>query len=298
MKKNGFFPDIGLVVPVVIVLAVLAGCSSKSPAPVVRRGQEGVPTQAVPGSDTYMVQSGDTIYSIAREYGLDRRKLGELNGIADLDRIEVGRILRIRGAESDVATAMPVGPSGVVIAQPIGETQITVVKREPKGGTEPYSELALAAAQTAEQSAPLVVGPVPGPPGKPADAPPRAVVREGLSWIWPAGGPIVATFSDANKGIDIAGRAGDPVIAAGGGKVVYSGTGLRGYGKLVIIKHNENFLSAYAHNRNILVKEGESVNPGQRIAEMGNTDADRIKLHFEVRRRGDPVDPLKYLPPR
>ena len=120
-----------------------------------------------------------------------------------------------------------------------------------------------------------------------------------VAWIWPASGKTVGTFSESgSKGVDIAGKAGDPVIAAADGRVVYSGTGLRGYGKLVILKHNNTYLSAYAHNQNILVKEGQSVSKGQKIAEMGNTDADQVKLHFEVRRQGKPVDPLKYLPVR
>jgi lipoprotein NlpD len=120
-----------------------------------------------------------------------------------------------------------------------------------------------------------------------------------LDWIWPAKGRIVSGFSDtANlKGIDIAGTAGEPVRASAAGRVVYAGNGLRGYGKLIIIKHNATYLSAYAHNREILVKEGQQVTRGQKIAEMGNTDADQVKLHFEIRRHGKPMDPTKYLPP-
>lgn len=134
------------------------------------------------------------------------------------------------------------------------------------------------------------------PDAKPAEP---VLTGDELAWIWPANGKMIGTFSEAgSKGVDIAGKAGDPVIASSDGKVVYSGTGLRGYGKLVIIKHNNTYLSAYAHNQNILVKEGQSVSKGQKIAEMGNTDADQVKLHFEVRRQGKPVDPLKYLPPR
>jgi murein DD-endopeptidase MepM/ murein hydrolase activator NlpD len=120
-----------------------------------------------------------------------------------------------------------------------------------------------------------------------------------VPWIWPASGKVIGQFSEAgSKGLDIGGKAGDAVIAAGDGKVVYAGTGLRGYGKLIIVKHNATFLSAYAHNQNLLVKEGQTVSKGQKIAEMGNTDADQVKLHFEVRRQGKPVDPMKYLPPR
>jgi lipoprotein NlpD len=131
---------------------------------------------------------------------------------------------------------------------------------------------------------------------------PRVVAADDgdkLDWGWPAKGKIVAGFSEATslKGIDIAGSAGQPVTASAGGKVVYAGSGLRGYGKLIIIKHNDAYLSAYAHNRDILVKEGQQVVKGQKIAEMGNTDADQVKLHFEIRRQGKPVDPLRYLPP-
>jgi lipoprotein NlpD len=120
-----------------------------------------------------------------------------------------------------------------------------------------------------------------------------------LDWLWPAKGRVIAGFSDsANlKGIDIAGTAGEPVLAAAPGRVVYAGSGLRGYGKLVIIKHNKTYLSAYAHNREILVKEGQQVQRGQKIAEMGNSDADQVKLHFEIRRLGKPMDPARYLPP-
>ncbi len=133
--------------------------------------------------------------------------------------------------------------------------------------------------------------------GKPPGA--TAADPDALSWVWPATGKVVTGFSDAAnlKGIDIAGKAGQPVVASAAGKVVYAGTGLRGYGKLVIVKHNATFLSAYAHNQEILVREGQQVAKGQKIAEMGSTDSDQVKLHFEIRQRGKPVDPLRYLPP-
>jgi lipoprotein NlpD len=135
-----------------------------------------------------------------------------------------------------------------------------------------------------------------------ADAKPSGSVTdddEKLDWMWPAKGKLVTGFSDtANlKGIDIAGTAGAPVVASAGGKVVYAGTGIRGYGKLVIVKHNGTYLTAYAHNQDIVVKEGQAVARGQKIAEMGNTDSEQVKLHFEIRRHGKPVDPIKYLPP-
>ena len=120
---------------------------------------------------------------------------------------------------------------------------------------------------------------------------------EDIAWIWPAQGSMLAGFDEAkNKGLDIAGKAGDAVIASADGRVVYAGAGLRGYGNLIILKHNNTFLTAYAHNQTLLVKEDQSVKKGQKIAEMGNSDADRVKLHFEIRRQGKPVDPARYLP--
>ena len=122
---------------------------------------------------------------------------------------------------------------------------------------------------------------------------------EDLGWIWPASGSLIAGFDEAkNKGYDISGKAGDPVLAAADGRVVYAGAGLRGYGNLIILKHNNTYLTAYAHNQTLLVKEDQSVQKGQKIAEMGNSDADRVKLHFEIRRQGKPVDPSRYLPNR
>jgi lipoprotein NlpD len=120
-----------------------------------------------------------------------------------------------------------------------------------------------------------------------------------LGWIWPTRGPVVDEFDEVkNKGLDIGGVAGEPILAAADGKVVYAGSGLRNYGNLIILKHNNTYLTAYAHNQTLLVKEDQTVRKGQKIAEMGSSDADRVKLHFELRRLGKAVDPLKYLPPR
>lgn len=301
---------------VLFSLAVLAGCASKFPAPVADRGSPSASATVAPApiSNTYTVKAGDTVYSIAREHGMDFRELIAMNNIENPNQISVGRVLKIKPKSdvpsSAVAVTAPV-MSDVVIARPIGDGQSVearssgantdTLKREPKAGKEPYSDQALAMAENQGQprsSEPAAVAAKPEPKleEKPADS---TLSGDEVPWIWPANGKIVGTFSEnGNKGVDIAGKAGDPVIAAGDGKVVYSGTGLRGYGKLVIIKHNATYLSAYAHNQNILVKEGQSVTKGQRIAEMGSTDADQVKLHFEVRRQGKPVDPLKHLPPR
>jgi lipoprotein NlpD len=307
MKKNGFSSGVGRVALAILMLG-LSACTSNVPAPVVERDGQSVPTPPVVQADTHTVRVGDTLYSIAREYGMDFRELIALNDIENPDQIAVGRVLRLRPGASAAPGAVVTAPvsSEVVVVRPIDdapavgkrpESGNTVnLKREPKAGKEPYSDQALAMAQSDGQPTKPKTDANPVPP---ATKPAAAAGTAGVPWIWPANGKIVGTFSEnGNKGVDIAGKAGDPVIAAGDGKVSYIGTGLRGYGKLVIIKHSEPFLSAYAHNRNILVKEGQSVSKGQKIAEMGNTDADQVKLHFELRRQGKPVDPLKYLPPR
>jgi lipoprotein NlpD len=179
---------------------------------------------------------------------------------------------------------------------------------EPRGQKVPFSERALAQLSSPDASgpvvavAPLVAPPVAPPTGAPTPAEPEpektpGTDNEDVDWMWPVKGKVLAPFNETAKGIDISGRKGAPVLAAASGRVVYAGAGLRGYGKLVIIKHSSTWLSAYAHNDNILVKEQQDVKKGQKIAEMGSTDADQVKLHFEVRRQGKPVDPSKVLPP-
>lgn len=310
MKNTGSMAQLGSCIALAIFLV---GCVSNSPAPVVGRDGQSVPTQAA-AKDVYVVKSGDTLYSIAREHGMDHRELIALNSIENPNHITVGRALKVR-PQGGGATASPI-VSPVVVAQPLSAeplvekrpltsgTSTETFKREPKAGKEPYSEQALAQAQgsPARAEAPKAVEAAAAVSEKTVETKAPEAAASGndeLAWIWPAGGKTMGTFSESgSKGVDIAGKAGDPVIAAADGRVVYSGTGLRGYGKLVILKHNNTYLSAYAHNQNILVKEGQSVSKGQKIAEMGNTDADQVKLHFEVRRQGKPVDPLKYLPAR
>jgi lipoprotein NlpD len=174
----------------------------------------------------------------------------------------------------------------------------------------PYSEQAMLVAPVKPTATPTPAAATSETPktadAKPADAKPADSKTdtaatgndEALEWIWPTNGKVIGTFSDtgSGKGIDIAGSQGQPVLAAAPGKVIYSGSDLRGYGKLVIIKHNKTYLSVYAHNNQILVKEGQQVSRGQKIAEMGNSDTDKVKLHFEIRQQGKSVDPAKYLP--
>ncbi|MBI2308459.1 MAG: peptidoglycan DD-metalloendopeptidase family protein [Rhodocyclales bacterium] len=301
---------------VALSVVVVAGCASTAPAPVVERGN-GSAAAGVAARDLYTIKSGDTLYSIARDHGIDYRDLIAWNSIETPNRIRAGQQLRVRPPGAIVA------PADTVITQPIGggtsgveqrpldggtvaaPSSSSMLKTEPKAGKLPYSEEALAQAQRSSEPAAMVaarteVKPEPKPEAKAQPGgEPVAAGPDDLAWIWPSSGKLIGQFSESgSKGIDIAGKAGDPVIAAGEGKVVYSGTGLRGYGKLIIVKHNATFLSAYAHNQNLLVKEGQSVNKGQKIAEMGNSDSDQVKLHFEIRRQGKPVDPLRYLPQR
>jgi lipoprotein NlpD len=224
-------------------------------------------------------------------------------------------------AAPPIVETRPAAAAGAAAATPAPPRNTDTLKVSPKAVKEPWSEATaremakapvepLVIARAEPSRAPTTAPPAPpappaataAPPSTPAATPSAAASADAdddIDWVWPARGKLVTGFSDtANlKGIDIAGQAGAPVIASAGGRVVYAGAGLRGYGKLVIIKHNNKFLSAYAHNREILVKEGQQVTRGQKIAEMGSTDADQTKLHFEIRRLGKPMDPLKYLPP-
>jgi len=298
----------------------LAACVSKTPAPVVERSTPtasatAAAAPAISARDLYTVKKGDTLYSIALDNGLDYKELASWNGIDNPHLILIGQQLRVKpAAAGDAASAEGVQARPITTPQVVEKSVLAgnteMLKREPKAGKVAYSEQALTQAQaqptakTAEPAPAAAVAPAPAAATPAAPAPPATKAAEALGpdeivWAWPAGGKLIAGFSEgANKGVDIAGKSGEAILAAGDGKVVYSGSGLRGYGKLVIVKHNGTYLSAYAHNRNVLVKEGQSVSKGQKIAEMGDSDADQVKLHFEIRRQGKPVDPLKYLPPR
>ena len=291
---------------------VFSGCASKSPAPVYDRG--GQPAQAVAGKDVYIVKKGDTLYSIAREHGMDFRELIALNKIENPNRITEGASLRVKSSasSSSVATVSPVVTEGVVTKPIDGAPAVEkrslsadnteTFKREPKAGKVPFSEQALAQAQS--QAA--VVPPVAVKAAEPAKTEAKTtepVAAGEVVWIWPAEGKTLSTFGEAgSKGLDIAGKAGDPVLAAADGKVLvaksFDDSTLRGFGNMVVIKNSASLITVYAHNSKLLVKDGQTVSKGQKIAEMGSSGTDRVKLHFEVRNQGKPVDPLKYLPQR
>ena len=268
-------------------LALLAGCntSPRVPAPVESRNVGGRTAMSAPapvaspapdvsaaspsakvmlGAENagkpgfYTVQRGDTLTRIALDNGQSWRDLATWNNLSNANLIEVGQVLR-------VAPPTAITEASGVVVQPMGPAPQAAAK------------------------------PVPQAPTPPAPA----AADQGFAFSWPANGQVIGAFDEVkNKGLDIAGQAGDPILAAADGQVVYAGAGLRGYGNLIILKHNNTFLTAYAHNQALLVKEDQQVRKGQKIAEMGKTDADRFKLHFEIRRQGKPVDPAKFLPAR
>jgi lipoprotein NlpD len=267
----------------------------------------------------HIVARGETLIGIALARGLDYRELAAWNNITNVNRLEVGQELRLTapGAAPRTGTVTSgIAGAAPVEVRPLGSSpppspNTAREKVEPKTLKLPYSERALAQLSAPEAGAPVAPSvPVPVPPQEapavapvtPGAAPAAAAPSDGkaeadaVDWAWPAKGRIVGAFSKLTKGIEIAGKKGDPILAAGAGRVMYVGSGVRGYGKLVIVKHNDTFISAYAHNDSILVKEGQEVKKGQRIAEMGSSDSDRVKLGFQVRRKGEPVDPTGYLP--
>ncbi|RZI77960.1 MAG: LysM peptidoglycan-binding domain-containing protein [Variovorax sp.] len=285
---------------------VIAGCATpRTPAPVEDRGtmsKAPMPGAAMPGvfpmtvdsqgrplagienygkPGYYAVRPGDTIRRIGTETSQRWQDIVRWNNLDNPDQIEVGQVLRVIPPTSapTPATADAAGVS----TRPVTQSSVTP-------GT------AAATAPAAAASAPVK------PPVTTSSVAPAAAGSgdEDVGWIWPTTqGTLIAGFDEAkNKGLDISGKAGDPVMAAADGRVVYAGAGLRGYGNLIILKHNNTYLTAYAHNQTLLVKEDQSVQKGQKIAEMGNSDADRVKLHFEIRRQGKPVDPARYLPAR
>jgi lipoprotein NlpD len=290
-----------------LVAWALSACTASAPAPVNDRsaGRTAVRSEAprpatpqiAPSTNgQHTVQRGDTLYAIAFANGLDYRELAIWNELESADRILVGQVLRLTpppgGVEIRPLDDEP-APRPRALAEP-------PALREPQAVLLPYSEAnwaQVSSARPAAAAVPAPVRPVPAAAAPPAGEPAADTVVD--SWLWPVDGTLVGRFGAAGgKGIDITGPRNAPVKAVAPGKVVYSGSGLRGYGRLLIVKHAGEYLSAYAHNEAILVKEGEVVTAGQRIALMGDSDSDRVKLHFEIRRYGKPLDPLNYLPER
>ena len=282
----------------------LAGCAShlRPPAPIENRGPGAKPSatepeRQPPGIENagkpgyYSVRPGDTLIRIGLETGQNWKDIQRWNQLENADRIEVGQVLRVVPPGQD-----PNQPT----TRPVVTPRIEPRPVEPKPAAAPAPAPAPSTAAS-QPATPPAAAPTPAPsaPPAPAPAPAPAVGDDDVNWMWPAQGGVIAGFEDTrSKGVAIGSKAGDPVYAAADGRVVYDGSGLRGYGNLVIIKHNETLLTAYAHNQTLLVREDQVVRRGQKIAEMGSSDTDRVKLHFEVRRRGKPIDPTKVLPAR
>jgi len=251
------------------------------PAAVVDAGKEAA--KPLPGAENtgkagyYTVKPGDTLIRIGLDNGQNWKDLVKWNGLDNPNIIEVGQVLRVVPPGTDPNAA--------------GTRAVTTAKVE----TRPLDAKAAAAAATASGAASgVAVAPAPAA----APTPPREG-DDDINWMWPASGQVAGAFDESrSKGLAITGKAGDPVLASADGRVVYAGSGLRGYGNLVILKHNNTYLTAYAHNQTLLVKEDQAVRRGQKIAEMGATDAERVQLHFEIRKLGKPIDPAKLLPPR
>ncbi|SAL21404.1 peptidoglycan DD-metalloendopeptidase family protein [Caballeronia humi] len=294
----------------ILALSALAACATRmDQAPVVDRTGGAISTDAAaqaaaqngpPPPGYIRVKPGDTLYRIALENGQNYRDIASWNNLTNPNQIEVGQLVRVAPPGANLAATTP----GVATAPIVGGgVQAQPLGTPPGGAQQP-------GVTTGTTAQPPVYGSSSGmgvAPGAAAGAGIGAGVDSGTAtapaaqpaFIWPVRGPILGTFDDAkNKGLNIGGVAGDAINASADGRVVYSGNGLRGYGNLIIIKHDATFLTAYAHNRALMVKEGDAVTKGQKIAEMGNSDSDRVMLHFEVRRQGKPVDPLKYLPPQ
>jgi len=298
-----------------IAVLFAAGCAmTRSPAPVDdRRPAQGKPAPAPAAAQpaaragSYTVKRGDTLYSIALEHGVDYRELARWNGMDDPARIRVGQELRVSAPEEKPAAGVQVGSvhqAGDVEARPIGTPAGAAapiaaeggMKTSPKALRMPYSEQNLAALSKLPAT-PAAMAPAPAQAPAPAVAPAVERAADAIDFIWPAKGRVVAGFSEPrNKGVDIAGNAGDPVYAAAAGRVIYVGQGIPGLGKFIVVRHENGFNTVYAHNRENLVKMDQNLTRGQKIAEVGSTDADSPKLHFQIRKFGTPLDPLKYLP--
>ncbi|MFF7056198.1 peptidoglycan DD-metalloendopeptidase family protein [Achromobacter spanius] len=251
-------------------LAILAGCASKGTrAPVVDM-TNGQPASTGQPGGSYVVKPGDTLYKIARANNVDIESVKRWNNLSDPNQISVGQVLKMSGGASTGAQSAPIASA----------------KPQPRPLDQPETPVAIN----------------PPPDATPAPAPvdvkptPRAADASVINWAWPANGPIVQTFNASSKGIDISGALGDPITAAADGLVKYSGNGVRGLGNLIIVEHQNGFITAYAHNRSLLVKTGQNVKRGAKIAELGQSDTTSPRLHFEIRRQGTPVDPMQYLP--
>lgn len=290
-------------VPVVDATPTSSGATASVRRPVA--------TAEIPEAGMHIVRKGDTIRNVSARYGLTWQELAAMNNLADPNHIAIGQSLRVN-ASARMPASGSVADSAVEVRPLSSESGDESVAVKPRSQKIPYSDETWNAAQREKEGRDGVAKvQVPAEAvskqpysddawkkNKDSATDVAGEAEEDIHFLWPTAGRVLRGFSGTNKGLDIAGKAGQPILASEAGKVVYVGSALRGYGKLVILKHSKQFLTAYAHNREIFVKDGQEVNRGQKIAEMGSTDSEQVKLHFEVRRLGKPVDPIKYLPER
>jgi lipoprotein NlpD len=265
------FPRLLILSLAISTVVFQSGCATRTgPAPVVDRSSgKGASLEPVQAG-FYRIKRGDTLLRIALDHGQSHRDIAEWNNIADMNQIEVDQVIRVVPPRS-----AKVATSRMEVKQEKPSASKDVAKPSDSMNDEKIAKNEARVERSASEPA--------------ADS--------GIKLSWPSKGNVIDRFDEGkNKGIDISGNSGDPIQAAADGKVVYAGNRLRGYGNLLIVKHDNTYLTAYAHNKTLLVKEGDTVKKGQKIAEMGNTDADQVKLHFEVRKHGKPVDPMSFLP--
>ena len=283
-----------------------SGAAASTPAATAASADA---SRALPGAENagkpgyYSVRAGDTLIRIGLENGQNWRDIARWNNIDNPNVVEVGQVLRVVAPGQDAAAATARGvPQARVEARPLDSAAAApavpasvAVAARPASAVAPGVTVAAAAVPTAAPATAAATATATAPVA-------TASVRDGdddVTWAWPAAVAVAAPFDDArSKGLVFAGKAGDPVLAAADGRVVYAGSGLRGYGNLLIVKHNNTYLTAYAHNQSLLVKEDQVVRRGQKIAEMGASDAERVQLHFELRKLGKPIDPARLLPAR
>jgi lipoprotein NlpD len=310
---NILFPGRLSTASVTVVALFVAACASTTPAPVVERGvtpsQTAATTPVAPPVvvPMYTVKKGDTLLSIALDHGVDHKDLAAWNMLDNPNRILIGQQLRTTPpqpivSESQVAVVQPVGMAGAVVERRSLDGNTDSLKREPKAGKVAYSDEVWAKANTAAPVDKIEAKPL---EAKPAELPSKSESKPEAAgdpaWTWPGNGKMLLSYNGTtSKGVDISGKEGEPVLAAAAGKVTLVTNTLPAYGNLVVVKHDDKLISVYAHSQTVLVKEGQAVSRGQKIAEVGRTGTgvDQPKLHFEIRLQGKPVDPLKYLPAR
>ncbi|CAI0973699.1 murein hydrolase activator NlpD [Serratia sp. T13T92] len=281
------------------------GNASQQGRIVYNRSYNSIPKGSYNGGSSYTVKRGDTLFYIAWITGNDFRDLAQRNNIPQPYSLEVGQTLQLGSGSANGGGGMLAGGNGTV-SKPPSTTQIQTVTVDSQS-TNAYSDNSSKqnVGKMLPTSGAVVAGSAAAPVTAPAATPPASSTASNSApvstWKWPTDGKIIDNFSSSeggNKGIDISGSRGQPIVATADGRVVYAGNALRGYGNLIIIKHNDDYLSAYAHNDTMLVREQQEVKAGQKIATMGSTGTSSVRLHFEIRYKGKSVNPLRYLPQR